>query len=173
MSVAKLRTSYSTIRQAVHALESLKPHETKSKQVATVMAATARIVAADAPAACCLFASGGLKTGRCRTGAPGEGAGERTPPLGNWVHNKIPGCAVELNTQNCAWFGSQISLITAMSFREAMPPRTTHQGLCVGWGVKLYSNQTKLWSALSTAGSGQLSVLCSLSVQLPVYCYCL
>jgi len=27
-------------------------------------------------------------------------------------HKKIPGCAVELNTQNCAWFASQISLIT-------------------------------------------------------------
>ena len=40
----------------------------------------------------------------------------------NWVHKKIPGCAVELNTQNCAWFGSQISLITAMSFREDVPP---------------------------------------------------
>jgi len=40
----------------------------------------------------------------------------------NWFHKKIPGCAVELNTQSCAWFGSQISLITAMSFREAMPP---------------------------------------------------
>jgi len=52
------------------------------------------------------------------------------PPPRNWVHKKIPGCAVELNTQNYAWFGSQISLITAMSFREAMPPRTTHQGLC-------------------------------------------
>ena len=68
-----------------------------------------------------------------------------------WVHKKIPGCAVELNTQNCAWFGSQIYLITAMSFREAMPPRTTHQGLfrspdpvcpplpnpgyAAGWGV--------------------------------------
>jgi len=50
-------------------------------------------------------------------------------PPRNWVHKKIPGCAVELHTQNCAWFGSQISLITAMSFREAMPPRTTHQGL--------------------------------------------
>jgi len=51
-------------------------------------------------------------------------------PLRNWVHKKIPDCAVELNTQNCASFSSQISLITAMGFREAMPPRTTHQGLC-------------------------------------------
>ena len=59
----------------------------------------------------------------------GEGAKD-TPLPRNWVHKKIPGCAVELNTQNCAWFGSQISLITAMSFREAMLPRTTHQGLC-------------------------------------------
>jgi len=51
---------------------------------------------------------------------PGGG----TPPTRNWVHKKIPGCAVELNrpTQKCAWSGSQISLITAMSFREAMPP---------------------------------------------------
>jgi len=46
-----------------------------------------------------------------------------------WVHKEIPGCTVELNTQNCAWFGSKISLITAISFREAMPLRTTHQGL--------------------------------------------
>jgi len=61
--------------------------------------------------------------------AKGEGCGG-TAPLRNWVHEKIPGCTVELNTQYCAWFGSQISLITAMSFREAMPPRTTHQGLC-------------------------------------------
>ena len=43
------------------------------------------------------------------------------PALRNWVHEKIPGCAVELNTQNSARFGSQISLITAISFREAMP----------------------------------------------------
>jgi len=50
-----------------------------------------------------------------------RGAGG-TPPPRNWVHKKIPGCAVELNTQMCAWFGSQISLITAMSFREAIPP---------------------------------------------------
>ena len=48
--------------------------------------------------------------------------GGHAPPARNWVHKKIPGCAVELNTQNCAWFGSQISLITAMSFREAMLP---------------------------------------------------
>jgi len=59
----------------------------------------------------------------------GWGRGHALPR--NWVHKKIPGCAVELNTQNCAWFRSQISLITATSFREAMPtPRTTHQGLC-------------------------------------------
>jgi len=32
-------------------------------------------------------------------------------------------------------FGSQISLITAMGFREAMPPRTTHQGLCPCGGL--------------------------------------
>jgi len=43
----------------------------------------------------------------------------------NWVHKKIPGCAVELNTQNCAWFGIQISLVTAISFRGAVPPRTS------------------------------------------------
>ena len=48
----------------------------------------------------------------------------------NCVHKRIPGCTVKINTQNCAWFGRQISLITAMSFREAMPLRTTHQGLC-------------------------------------------
>jgi len=46
----------------------------------------------------------------------------------NWVHKKIPGCAVELNTQNCAWFGSQISVITAMRFREAMPPEPPTRG---------------------------------------------
>jgi len=45
----------------------------------------------------------------------------RGHPPRNWVHKKILGCAVELNTENCAWFGSQISLITAISFREAMP----------------------------------------------------
>ena len=50
---------------------------------------------------------------------PGGGG---TPPPRNWVHKKIPGCAVELNTQNCAWFGSQNSLITAMSFRMLCPP---------------------------------------------------
>jgi len=59
-----------------------------------------------------------------------RGAGARPSPPKNCFYKKIPGCAVELNTQNCAWFGSQIPLITAMSFREAMPPRTTHQGLC-------------------------------------------
>jgi len=51
---------------------------------------------------------------------PGGGAGGTPPRI--WVHKKIPGCAVGLNTQNCAWFGTQISLITAMSFREAMRP---------------------------------------------------
>ena len=56
--------------------------------------------------------------GHCRS----QGVGARPPPPRNWDHKTIPGCAVELNTQNCAWFGSQISLITAMSFREAMPP---------------------------------------------------
>jgi len=59
----------------------------------------------------------------------GAAKGGVLPPK-KWVHKKISGCTVKLNTQNCAWFGSQISLITAMSFREAMPPRTTHQGLC-------------------------------------------
>ena len=54
------------------------------------------------------------------TSGAARGAGGTAPR--NWVHKKIPGCAVELNTQNCAWFGSQISLITVMSFREAMPP---------------------------------------------------
>jgi len=48
--------------------------------------------------------------------------GGHAPPPRNWVHKKIPGFAVELNTQNCAWSGSQISLITAMSFRKAIPP---------------------------------------------------
>jgi len=42
------------------------------------------------------------------TGAARAEAGGHDPR--NWVHKKIPGCAVELNTQNCAWFGSQISL---------------------------------------------------------------
>jgi len=61
----------------------------------------------------------------------GLGSKGARPPPRNWVHKKIPGCAVELNIRNCAWFGSQISLITAMSFREATPPLgTTHQGLC-------------------------------------------
>jgi len=67
----------------------------------------------------------------CPVAQPGgRGGGGTPPPPRNWVHKKIPGCAVELNTQNCAWFGIQISLITAMSFREAIP-RTTHQGLCL------------------------------------------
>jgi len=57
-----------------------------------------------------------------RTGSSGAARGGEARPPRNWVHRKIPGCALELNTQNCAWFGSQISLITAMSFREAMPP---------------------------------------------------
>ena len=57
----------------------------------------------------------------------------------NWVHKKIPGCAVELNTQNCAWFGSQISLITAMSFWEAMPPEPPTRGSAPGprWGTSV------------------------------------
>jgi len=25
----------------------------------------------------------------------------------NWVHEKIPGCAVQLNTQNCAWLAAK------------------------------------------------------------------
>ena len=70
----------------------------------------------------------GVRLGFLALAQPRGGAGGMSPR--NWVHKKIPGCVVELNTQNCAWFGSQISLITAMSFREAMPPRTTHQGLC-------------------------------------------
>ena len=52
-------------------------------------------------------------------GAANGGVG--TPPS-NWVHKKILDCAAELNTQNCARFGSQICLITAMIFREAIPP---------------------------------------------------
>jgi len=57
----------------------------------------------------------------------------------NWVHKKIPGCAVELNTQNCAWFGSRISLITAMSFREDMPPEPPTRGSVPGprWGTSV------------------------------------
>ena len=48
------------------------------------------------------------------------GAGARPPEIGftRKSHKKIPGCAVELNTQNCAWFASQISLITL--FRQAV-----------------------------------------------------
>jgi len=65
----------------------------------------------------------------CQWRSQGRAGRGHAPPR-NWVHKKILGCAVELNTQNCVWFGSQISLTTAMSFREAMPPRTTHQGLC-------------------------------------------
>jgi len=73
----------------------------------------------------------GVHTPAAVTIGAARGRGHAPPPPRNWVHKKIPGCAVELNTQNFAWFGSQISLITAMSFREAMPPpRTTHQGLC-------------------------------------------
>jgi len=63
------------------------------------------------------------------------------PPSRNWGHKKILGCAVELNTQNCAWFGSQISLITAMSFREAMPvpPEPPTRGSAPGpcWGTSV------------------------------------
>ena len=45
----------------------------------------------------------------CRSVAqPGWEAGGHAPPR-NCFHKKIPGCAVELNTQNCAWFDSQIS----------------------------------------------------------------
>jgi len=66
------------------------------------------------------------------------GRGARPPPR-NWVHKKIPGCAVELNTQNCAWFGSQISLITAMNFREAMSPEPPTRGSAPGprWGISV------------------------------------
>jgi len=65
--------------------------------------------------------------------SPGGGRGHAR----NLVHKKIPGCAVELNTQNCAWFGSQISLITAMSFREAVPPEPPTRGSAPGrrWGL--------------------------------------
>ena len=65
--------------------------------------------------------TGRYSLGEC-TGAARGPVG--TPPaLRNWVHEKMPGCAVELNrpTQNSTWFGSQISLITAISFRAAMP----------------------------------------------------
>jgi len=68
----------------------------------------------------------------CAQPSAAKGGGAAAPSPRNWVHKKIPGCAVELNTQNCTWFGSQISLITKMSFREAICPlpRITHQGLC-------------------------------------------
>jgi len=69
----------------------------------------------------------GLLTGA----AEGREQGARPPPR-NWVHKKISGCAVELNTQNCAWFSSQISLITAMSFREAVPPEPPTRGSASG-----------------------------------------
>jgi len=69
------------------------------------------------------------------SGAARGGRGVRPPPR-NWVHKEIAGCAVELNTQNCAWFGSQIYLITAMNFREAMPPEPPTRGSAPGprWG---------------------------------------
>ena len=51
-----------------------------------------------------------------------RGAGG-TPPPRNWVHKKIPGCAVELNTQMCAWFGSQISLITVSYTHLTLPTK--------------------------------------------------
>ena len=58
----------------------------------------------------------------------------------NWVHWKIPGCAVEINTQNCAWFGSQTALlITATSFRQAVPPEPPTRGSAHGprWGTSV------------------------------------
>jgi len=69
----------------------------------------------------------------------GAARGAGGPPPRNWVHKKIPGCAVELNTQNCAWFGSQISLITAMNFREAMSPEPPTRGSAPGprWGISV------------------------------------
>ena len=69
---------------------------------------------------------------RHTSGAARGAGGDGTATPRNWVHKKIPCCTVELNTQNCTWFGSQISLITKMSFREAICPlpRITHQGLC-------------------------------------------
>jgi len=69
--------------------------------------------------------------------ARGEAGG--TPPPRNWVHKEIGGCAVEQNTQNCAWFGSQIHLITAMNFREAMPPEPPTRGSAPGprWGTSV------------------------------------
>jgi len=72
------------------------------------------------------------------TSGAARGAGGTAPR--NWVHKKIPGCAVELNTQNCAWFGSQISLITVMSFRGAMPPpKPPTRGSAPGprWGTSV------------------------------------
>jgi len=67
----------------------------------------------------------------------GGGGRGHAPPPRNWVHKKIPGCAVELNTQNCAWFGSQISFITAMSFPKAMPPEPPTRGSAPGWGTSV------------------------------------
>ena len=68
-----------------------------------------------------------------------QGRGHVPPEIGFTLHKKIPGCAVELNTQNCAWFGSQISLLTAMSFREAMPPEPPTRGSAPGprWGTSV------------------------------------
>jgi len=68
----------------------------------------------------------GVAFGRHHTGAAKGGSGSTSPK--KCVHKKTPGCAVELNTQNCAWFGNQISLMTAMSFREAMPPEPRTRG---------------------------------------------
>jgi len=91
----------------------------------------------------------------------GVSSGRRSQEWGdprNWVHKKIPGCAVELNTQNCAWFGSQISLITAMSFREAMPPEPPTRGSAPGprWGMSVPQTPTskswlRHWPAVSPA----------------------
>ena len=68
------------------------------------------------------------------TGAA-KGGGEHAPPR-NWVYKKIPGCAVELNTQDCARFGSQISYELSGGY---MPPEPPTRGSVAGprWGTSV------------------------------------
>ena len=40
------------------------------------------------------------------TNGAARGKGGTPPPKKNRVHKKIAGCVVELNTQNCTWFGN-------------------------------------------------------------------